>query len=236
MLYDSQNSKSARPGSIAGPLVLRDMRGLHDLRKVIWTGPTQSSDIIHVEEQNVRLMLLVEKHTIFERLRVDGFPERNNCLLATGGGFPGRAFRAALHTIHAQLRVPLYVLADNDPAGYELFFLLSRGAGFAEKESTEHAIPSAVFLGLRAEHVERYGLDDRVRIKLTSDERIALKRLQKRSWLAHENEWQNETDALLNRGSKVEVEAFCFLSLPFLAETYLPERLNAGDHLRLMRS
>ncbi|HEX5244360.1 MAG TPA: hypothetical protein VFW23_13940 [Tepidisphaeraceae bacterium] len=181
-------------------------------------------------------MLLVEKRTIFERLVTDRFPEKNDCLLATGGGFPGRAFRAALHSIHEQIQVPLHVVTDNDPAGYELFLLVTRGEGSAARESAEIAIPSAAFLGLRAAHVNRYGLDHRVQIKLTQNEQIALNGLRKCSWLAHDNDWQNEISALLRRGSKVELEALCFLSLSFLAETYLPDRLRADDHLRLKRT
>ena len=141
-------SNERRPGSIVGPLVLRDSRGLHDLRNGVWTGPAQHSDDVRAEDHDVRLMLLVEEHSIFERLRTDRLPERHNCLLAMGGGFPGRAFLAILHAIHAQLRAPLLILTDNDPAGYELFFLVARGAGVAKKQSAGLAIPNALFIGL----------------------------------------------------------------------------------------
>jgi DNA topoisomerase-6 subunit A len=165
-------------------------------------------------------MMLVEKNTIFERLREDDFATKNHCLLLCGNGFPGRSFRLFVRQLHDQLRLPFYVLADNDPAGYELFFLTAR------------EFPEAVYLGLRVRDYELLGLSDWVQIALSGAEREQLRVLKARPWLRSDVAWQHELDALLKRGFKVEMEALCSVSVSCFADSYLPKRLAAADHLR----
>lgn len=211
-----------RLGSITGPITLRDELGSHDLRASAWSGPRGSSgDDVSFVEHNAQFMMLVKKATIFARLREDEFATKNRCVLICGNGFPGRTFRGLLRQLCDQLRLPFYVLADNDPAGYELFFLTGRG------------IPGAVYLGLRVRDYELLGLPDWVQIKLSEAEREQLQRLRARPWLKQDAEWQCEVDALLQRGFKVEMEALCSVSVSYFPERYLAERLGATDHLRL---
>jgi DNA topoisomerase-6 subunit A len=211
-----------RLGSITGPITLSDERGSHDLRASAWIGPHDGwNNAVTVAEHRAQSLMLVEKNTIFARLQADNFATKHHCVLFCGNGFPGRSFRRFVRQVYDQLPLPFYVLADNDPAGYELFFLTAR------------ELPRAAHLGLRVRDYELLGLDDCAQIALSEAEREKLRDLKARPWLKSDADWQQELSALLQRGFKVEMEATYSVSVSCLAERYLPERLAAADHLRL---
>lgn len=182
-------------------------------------------------------MLLVEKQGIFNRLKQDGFAEQHRCVMLSGNGYPGLSFRRVIHTLHQQLRIPLYVLADNDPAGYEMFFLVTRGSARTTGSiRAASAVPGAAFVGVQVRDYGLFSLPDDAGITLNEEERLQLLRLKSCTWLRQDPLWQREFDQLLERGFKVEMEAFCLLSLSFMASSYLPDRIAAANHLWAPRS
>ena len=223
-------------GRITGPIILRDERGLHDLRASVWSGPGDgSADAVSLVDHDARFILLIEKELAFARLQTDSFAAKSKCVMICGNGYyPVRALHTLIRRLYDQLHLPFYVLADNDPAGYEFFFLMARGTGSAAgSERAELAIPSAAYLGLCVADYDWLGLSKTLQIQLTEGEREHLRRLKSRPWLESEVVWQRELDAFLSRGFKVETEALCTVSESCLAEMYLPQRLIAGAHLRL---
>jgi len=52
-------------------------------------------------------------------------------------------------------------------------------------------------------------------------------------WLPVDSPWRSEINAMRKRGFKVEMEATNTLSLDYLAEHFLPQRLASANHLRL---
>jgi DNA topoisomerase-6 subunit A len=155
-------------------------------------------------------------------------------LLACGNGYPGRSFHRVLRSLHDQLAIPFYVLADNDPGGIFFFFLIARGVvRRRSKPDKSIAIRDACFLGLRTEDPARIGLADIVHINLSENEITQLLQLKTTGWIASRTQWLREIEQLQARGTKVEVEALGVLSLSYLAETFLPNRLASGDGLRL---
>src|SRR5260370_42278894 len=104
-------------GYVTAPATIDDGSGRHDLRTATWKGPAADwNGHLQVIDHNARFFLLVEKYNGFARLVQDGFHLTNACVLATGNGYPGTGFRALIRRLYEQLNVPLYVLADNDPA------------------------------------------------------------------------------------------------------------------------
>jgi len=208
---------------------------MHNLHGDAWIGPRDGSvEGVSVVEHHARFVLLVEKADIFARLLKDEFPAKNQCVLFCGNGYPGRAFRVLVRRLHDQLRLPFYVLADNDPAGYELFFLTALGATRRRNAAaTSLAIANAAFVGLRVRDYELLELAHGIQIMLSDAERQQLQRFKSYRWLKSDAAWQCEMDVLLQRGFKVEMEALFTLSPSFLADTYLPARLSSDDHLRL---
>jgi len=224
-----------RPGYLAGPIVIADGSGRHDLRVQTWNSSTvQPDDRFRVVEHESQFVLLVEKKNIFDRLIAEQFHLKHRCLLATGHGYPRRHFWAQLRTLHDQLRLPLYVLADNDPPGYLLFFVIARGTARRHSRVNEKlAIPEARYLGVRADDFERLGLPESANIDLGKSDYDQLAEFRRCDWLSSNTAWQHEINQMSRHGFKVELEAVYTFAKGYLANTYLPERLAAKQYLRL---
>lgn len=89
---------------------------------------------------------------------------------------------------------------------------------------------------MRTSDCDRMAIEEWAYIDLKKEERIQLDRLSSCDWLSASTPWQNEFRAMRLRGFKVEMEAICAMSPSYLAKTCFPERIAAGDHLRLPRS
>jgi DNA topoisomerase-6 subunit A len=222
---------STGQSEITGPIVFHDSHGIFDAQSTVWSAKNQEA--ARIVEHQAQCILLVEKDSIFKRLLADDFPATNQCILATDGGYPGRSFRKLLHNIEQQTRLPFYVLADNDPAGYEFFFLIARGGLANNPRERASAIPGAAYLGLRTSDFERMKLHDDATIYLSSAEQQQLQRLASYPWLPADSCWRLDMKEMQKRGFKVEMEATCSLSLEYLAKQFLPQRLGAADLLRL---
>ena len=222
-----------RHGFLTGPVVIADGDERRDLRNHIWSGPPESEPL-RIIEHGVKCILLVEKRSIFTRIVEDRFHRNHGCLMACGNGYPGRSFRRVLRELHDHLQVPLYVLADNDPAGYLLFLLITRGTTRQDSgENHATAIPDAAFLGVRTGDVPRIGLDSSVQIKLSATETDQLNELRRIKSLKSKPRWHDEFDQMLDRGTKAEMESLCTISPSYLSDIYLPERLAAKNQLYL---
>ena len=62
-------------------------------------------------------ILFVEKEAVFSRLNEDGFWKKHNCILMTSSGQATRGARRLLQRMSQELKLPIYVLVDNDPVG-----------------------------------------------------------------------------------------------------------------------
>jgi len=218
-------------GFLTGSIVIDDGGVKGDLHDRVWNGPRNDRPV-SILDHDARFILLVEKDVIFRRLLEDRFRLKNGCVLASGDGYPSRNFRRLLRQFQDQLQIPFYVLADNDPGGYFLFFLMARGAaGQHSGPRASMAIPGARYVGMRSGDLSRYGLGESVRIKLHEREIQQLKQLKNSPWLESSLQWQQEIDEMLRRGSKLEMEAFYSLSVSYLSDSYLPERFASQDFL-----
>jgi DNA topoisomerase VI subunit A len=220
-------------GYLAGPITIAEAGQQHDLRDHIWDGP-QIDDPIQFLHHEAKFILLVEKSNIFERLLQDRFTHKNACILACGNGYPGRSFHRILRQLSDDLRLPFYVLADNDGPGYLFYFLIARGtAARHSRPKKEIAIREAAYIGLRAGDAARLGLGKDVQIDLSPAGIDQLRQLQESPWLKSKSHWQEEIDQLLHRGTTLEMEAVSTLSRSYLADNYLPERLANREFLSL---
>ena len=218
-------------GWMTGPIILEDAEGRHDLREHVWSGPNhRTGERISVVQNDARFILMSEKRETFEFLVETQFHLEQRCVLVTGDGFPGRRFQIALRSLHDQLRIPFYVLADGDPAGYLFYFTISRGtARRVSVPGPELAIAAARFLGVTTFDFERYGLDHSRTLVLRASERGELAHLRSCSWLQGNPAWQQELERMSQAGFKLEVEALRTWDEGFLSEIYLPNRLAESE-------
>ena len=92
---------------------------------------------------------------MYQRLVQDGFSRQYNCILVTGKGFPDLATRAAVHTMHRTLGLPVRGLADCDPFGVLVLHMYSHGSEnhSVDGRGDQYAVPME-WIGLRPSQVE----------------------------------------------------------------------------------
>lgn len=94
-----------------------------------------------------RMIVVVEKETIFKRLVDSRFFDRVPCLLITGRGVPDLATRSALSQLWRALDLEVVVITDCNPFGLGLLLNYKIGS-FRDTSSTQLAVDCR-WLGLR---------------------------------------------------------------------------------------
>lgn len=217
-----------------------------------WLLPSKKRSFTLDHTTTATCIVVVEKEGIYQRLVQDGFCYQHNCILITGKGFPDLATRACAYTLHHQLHLPVYGLADCDPFGVAV--LNCYRGGTAETTSSvdgrgnRYSIPIQ-WLGLRPSQVKYLSqptqlynvsypaLPSAVFQNLTDIDR---KRLVDHFWneqhpfiMDQHPARLQETHAMISM--KVELEAlywlgmdFCSMFVGFLLET----NVNQHPHAR----
>ena len=183
-------------------------------------------EVIQFKKCKAKFVLHVEKDTVWRRFVEDRFWEQHNCILTHGGGQPPRGVRRLLHRLHNELKLPVYVLLDNDPWGYYIYSVIKQGSINLAFESARMAIPAAHYVGVSAFDYERFGLNDDVKIGLDANDVRRAKQILEYPWFKGKRGWPREIKKMLANGFKMEVEAMCSKSLSFVTAEYLPYKLK----------
>ena len=183
-------------------------------------------EVIKFKKCKAKFVLHVEKGTIWRRFVEDKFWQTHNCLLMHGGGQPPRGVRRLLFRLHDELRLPIYVLLDNDPWGYYIYSVIKQGSINLAFESRRMAIPDAKFIGVSSFDYERCGLTDDVKIELDKNDIKRAKQILAYPWFKGKKPWEKEIKKMIRNGFKMEVEAMISKSLSYLTEEYLPRKLK----------
>ncbi|MCD4728407.1 MAG: DNA topoisomerase IV subunit A [Pirellulales bacterium] len=188
-------------------------------------------EVIQFKRCAAKFILHVEKDTIWQRFNEDKFWRKHKCILTHGGGQPPRGVRRLLHRLHAELKLPVYCLLDNDPWGYYIYSVIKQGSINLAYESQRMAIPDAKFLGLRSKDFQECKLSDSVKITLSETDRKRAKQIANYPWFLQKKQWQKEIKRMLDNGFKLEVEALISKDISYVTEQYTPARLKAKDWL-----
>lgn len=223
---------AAKRGSVVGPMVLVDAGDTIDLSRMGsggWSVPgIVEPNVIQFEKHSAKFILMVEKEAVWARLNEDKFWRRHNCILVTGQGQPPRGVRRLLYRMSNELKLPTYVLVDNDPWGYYIHSVIKQGSINLAFESARMAIPKARFLGLSAYDPAKYGISDGVSIRLNDQDRARSKEIMAYEWFK-DRKWQREIKHMLRQGVKWELEALSNKGLSFVTEEYLPKKIQDRD-------
>ncbi len=224
-----------KAGTIAGNITLIDSGDEIDCRRMGSGGYSIPSicepNIIQFKKCEAKFVLHVEKNTVWSRFNEDKFWQTHNCILTEGGGQPPRGVRRLLRRLHEELGLPIYCLLDCDPWGHYIYSVIKQGSINLAFESQRMAVPNAKFIGIRAEDYERCELSDDVKITLTDRDVTRAKQIAEYPWFADKKPWQREIKRMLTNGFKMEVESLITKDISYVTETYVPERLDAGDFL-----
>jgi DNA topoisomerase VI subunit A len=225
---------AAKKGSMVGPMVIVDAGDEIDLARMGsggWSVPSITEDyVIEFKKSEAEYVLLVEKEAVWHRLNEDKFWKKHKCLLVTGGGQATRGVRRLLQRITNELKIPLYVLVDNDPWGLYIYSVVKQGSISLAYESMRMAVPKARFLGLRTRDFKKFKLSNDVKIELEKEDVARAKQMLAYPWFAAAH-WQEEVNDLLAAGFKMEIEALSNKDISFVTDVYIPEKIKKRDWL-----
>jgi DNA topoisomerase VI subunit A len=225
---------ATRRGSVVGKLVIDDAGDRIDLSRMGrggWSLPSICEpDVIKFLECKAEFILFVEKDAVFTRLNEDGFWRKHNCILMTTGGQATRGARRLLQRMSEELKLPSYVLVDNDPWGLYIYSVLKQGSINLAYESMRMAVPNVRFLGMSSFDYAAYKLTPAVQIKLKKEDIARAEQMKAYPWFK-DKKWQREIDALLKNGFKMELDGFLTKSISFITEEYIPKKLRDRDYL-----
>jgi DNA topoisomerase-6 subunit A len=226
---------ATRRGSVVGKLVIEDAGDRIDLSRMGrggWSLPSICEpDVIKFLDCKADFILFVEKDAVFTRLNEDGFWKKHNCILMTTGGQATRGARRLLQRMSQELKLPSYVLVDNDPWGLYIYSVLKQGSINLAYESMRMAVPDVRFLGMSSFDYAKYKLTSAVEIKLKKEDIARAEQMKAYPWFKHKK-WQREIQALLDNGFKMELDGFLTKSISFITEEYIPKKLRDGDFLQ----
>ena len=217
-------------GNLVGPITVVDAGNTLDCAAMGSAGYAVPSivepDVIQFKKCQAKFILHVEKDTVWRRFHEDRFWDKHQCIVSHGGGQPARGMRRLLRRMHDELKLPVFVLLDNDPWGYYIYSVIKHGSINLAYESRRMAVPDAVFLGVSSFDYERCGMSDDVKIEMDAADTKRAKQIADYPWFANKKPWQKEIKKLLQNGFKMEVEAMISKDLSYLTEEYVPMKLG----------
>jgi DNA topoisomerase VI subunit A len=221
-------------GSMVGPMTIRDSGDSIDLRRMGsggWSVPSIVEEhVVQFTKSEAKYVLLIEKDAVWRRFNEDRFWQREKCVIITGQGQPPRGVRRLVQRLHSELKLPVYVLVDNDPWGLYIYSVMKQGSINLAYESMRMAVPDARFVGLSSFDKQKYELPDNVAIKMNDQDNARAKQMLAYPWFK-KKQWQGEIEEMVRSGQKYELEALSRRGISFITEEYLPKKLRERDWL-----
>jgi DNA topoisomerase-6 subunit A len=223
-----------RKGLMVGPMTIVDSGDAIDLRRQGsggWGVPSiVEPEVIRFGKHEAQYILLVEKEAVWSRLNEDKYWRTNKCMIIHGGGQPPRGVRRLVQRMHSELKLPVYVLVDNDPWGFYIYSVVKQGSINLAYESMRMAVPSARFLGISSGDPARYKIPDNVAIKMDDTDHRRVKQMLDYPWF-QKKEWKRELEGMTSTGRKYEIEALSRLGITYITDEYLPKKIRDRDWL-----
>jgi DNA topoisomerase-6 subunit A len=222
-------------GLVVGPLVVNDAGDEIDLARMGrggWGIPSIcEEDNLKFVRHKAEFVLSVEKQAVWHRLVEDRFWDKYKCILMTTEGQSARGARRFLQRVATELKLPVYVLVDNDPWGLYIYSVLKQGSINLAYESMRMAVPHVRFLGMSAFDYKKFDLKPNATIKLTKEDIARAEQMKAYPWFK-EKKWQREIQAIVDNGFKMEVDALLTKNISFITEQYIPKKLRDKDFLQ----
>jgi DNA topoisomerase-6 subunit A len=221
-------------GAMVGPITVVDSGDTIDLRRMGsggWAVPSiVEENVVTFRKHEAKYVLLVEKSAVWKRFNEDKFWKRNSCIIVHGGGQPPRGVRRLVQRLHSELKLPVYVLVDNDPWGFYIYSVLKQGSINLAYESMRMAVPAARFVGLSSFDKDKYQLPNNVSIKMNDGDSNRARQMLAYPWFKQAR-WQREIQEMVRSGQKFELEALSRRGISFITEEYVPRKLKDRDWL-----
>ncbi|MCS7111251.1 MAG: DNA topoisomerase IV subunit A [Ignisphaera sp.] len=234
---------SKEKGKVVGDMRIRSGDDVIDLSKMghgaYSIEPTP--DLIEFIDVNAEFVLVVEKDAVFQQLHRAGFWRKYRAILITSAGQPDRATRRFVRRLNEELNLPVYILTDADPYGWYIYSVFRIGSITLSYESERLATPNSKFLGVSMTDI--FGSSQRNKKPYLSEserrnfiiraKKTDIKRAQELlnyEWFKTEG-WKREISLFMEKQSKLEIEALTGKGLYFLADTYIPTKIELKDFI-----
>jgi len=229
---ENLNVNANKMGSVAGKVIVEDAGDIIDWSKLGSGGWSIPSNVENIKFKKVdaKYVIYMEKAAVWERLHEDKFWAKQNCIIMSSQGQTTRGIRRLLQRLSTEHKLPIYVLADNDPWGWYIYSVLKFGSISLAHMADEMAISDVKFLGITCDDVINYDLK-RHFIKLTDKDIARLKQMQNYEWFEKHKEWQRQFKMMKDFGAKVEIQALSSKGISFISERYLPEKIKKQEFL-----
>jgi DNA topoisomerase-6 subunit A len=224
------NVNANKMGSVAGKVIIEDSGDTIDWSKLGSGGWSIPSNVENIKFKKVdaKYVIYMEKAAVWERLHEDRFWAKQNCIIMSSQGQTTRGIRRLLQRLSSEHGLPVLVLTDFDSWGHYIYSVLKFGSISLAHMAEEMAIPSVKFLGIKADDIEKYGLQKHF-IKLTDQDISRLKQVSQYDWFKNNKQWQYEFKKMKEFGAKAEIQALSARGISFITEKYLPEKIKAQD-------
>jgi len=219
-------------GSIYGDLDLRqagDEFSCKGLGRGGWVIPGYTEDVEFLN-CNADFILAVENDAMMNRLIEEKVWKKLNCLLVTGEGMFPRGVRRFIKRMHDELKLPVIAFVDGDPWGFYIYSVLKYGSIQLAHLSDRYAVPEAKYVGMTMDDIDEYQLQG-VTEKLKDVDKKRIKEELEYPWFKHSKEWMRQLKLMLEKGVRIEQQALANKSISFVADTYLPEKIEAEKFL-----
>ncbi|MBC5793452.1 MAG: DNA topoisomerase IV subunit A [Nanohaloarchaea archaeon] len=227
-------------GTLFGPVVINDSGDSIDCMNMGTSGLSIPSIVDHYEfeECEADFLLVVETAAMVNRLVEEDFHKEQNAIILGTGGQPARGARRLINIMHNRLDLPVYVFTDGDPWGYYIYSVLKSGSMSLAFQSDRLATPDAKLIGMTMEDIEEYGLEHVTEdLKGKPEDGGGPTKDYKRihdvmdyEWMQTE-QWQKQFQKMLDKGVRVEQQALAANSLEFVANDYLPQKIENENFL-----
>ncbi|KAF3420677.1 hypothetical protein E2986_02238 [Frieseomelitta varia] len=181
------------------------------------------SNLISVRT-TAKMVLIVEKDAVFQKLLEDDCTSSLSCILITGKGYPDVATRMLVKLLSEKLELPVYIIVDADPFGMDIMCVYRFGSAALSRERKSLVCSNVRWLGIHPSELLALGVNT---VPLTEFDLSKLMALEARPYM---------TGAFLRelgimRAGKAEIENVYSSSGRFLAATYLPCKIKGNDYI-----
>lgn len=228
---ESTHIVASAKGTVLGRLTIEDSGDRIDLTKLGTGGWSITPFLNRVEivESDAEFLLVIEKDAAMLRLSETKWWKRYPCILMTARGSPDIASRIFARRLVKKLKIPAFSLVDADPFGAWIHSVYLRGSKRLSYESPFLATPELKLLGVLSRDLDAYRVPKECRLRMTPEDIKRAKDMLKEPFVAKNPKWVADIKLMLKRKEKAEIQALAAHGFEFLAETYLPTKLETGD-------
>ena len=226
VLREELHLKADDKGTLIGRITIEDSGDFIDCSKLGRSGLSIPSIVEHYRFHDVEAdyVLVIETGAMFDRLVEEKYHLKNNCIMVSTKGQAARGCRRLVHRLNHELKLPVIAFTDGDPWGYYIYSVMKAGSMALAHESKRLGTPKMKLVGMTMTDIDTYGLE-RVTEKLKDVDKKRINELLQYPWFQRK-EWKKELSLMSKKGVRIEQQALASKSLEFVAEEYLPEKIE----------